>query len=178
MAHRKRRKYFVDRDLQSALISKIIRYWIAGLTAVGGLTMLGWLFVWPGIGAFVGPDAIMTSVLPVFVVAVVVSLLIMPFVVIDLIRFSNRFAGPLIRLRRAMHDLAAGKPVEPLRFRKDDLCADIAVAFNRILARIEFAKVHQSDHVQSGGAQSAPLVQVDQENDISAQEDVKVSQGV
>jgi hypothetical protein len=38
--------------------------------------------------------------------------------------------------------------------------------------------VHQSDHVQSGGAQSAPLVQVDQENDISAQEDVKVSQGV
>ena len=57
---------------------------------------------------------------------VIVSLLLLPLVIFDMIRFSNRFVGPLLRLRRSMRQLARGQRVEPLKFRSNDLWQDLA----------------------------------------------------
>jgi hypothetical protein len=147
MSRKQRRKYFVDGKVQTALIAKIIRYWIAGLVSVGGLAVLGWIFVWPGIGAFVSSNAIMANILTVFVVSIFAALLVLPVVVVDLIWFSHRFVGPMVRLRKSMEALAAGDDVAPIRFRDGDFWPEFAEAFNAILARTNGRGAAQTDRV-------------------------------
>jgi len=61
----------------------------------------------------------------------------LPLAVFDMVRLSHRFAGPMVRYRRAMHDLGRGEHVEPLRFRDGDYWQDLATDFNAVLARLE-----------------------------------------
>ena len=68
------------------------------------------------------------------------SLVLLPAVIFDLLRLSNRFAGPMFRLRRSMHDLAQGRPVAAVRFRHADFWQEFADDFNTIAARAEEAK--------------------------------------
>ena len=70
---------------------------------------------------------------PVFVsVAVLV-----PLFVYDMLRFSNRFMGPLYRLHRSLEALGRGEEVRPIRFREDDLLHEMADAFNQVLRRVQ-----------------------------------------
>lgn len=64
-------------------------------------------------------------------------ILMTPLVVWDILKLSNRFAGPFFRLRREMRRLADGEPVAPLDFRDGDFWDDVAPAFNAIVHRIE-----------------------------------------
>ena len=61
----------------------------------------------------------------------------LPMVVADVIRVSNRFAGPLVRLRRSMRALARGEHVEPIHFRKGDFWQEFAEEFNAVAARVQ-----------------------------------------
>jgi methyl-accepting chemotaxis protein len=131
----RRRKYFVDSRIQGALIRRIMHYWLLSLFIVGGLTFVGWVFVSPGIGHFVGPEAFMARALPVFVTAIVVTAILAPIAVIDLIRMSNRVVGPMVRLRRAMRALAAGEVVKPIEFRTGDYFQEFSDQFNLLLMR-------------------------------------------
>jgi signal transduction histidine kinase len=70
---------------------------------------------------------------PVFLAA----FLLLPLVIFDIIRFSNRFVGPILRLRRSMRQLARGEHVEPIKFRGTDFWQDFADEFNAVLARVQ-----------------------------------------
>ena len=52
-------------------------------------------------------------------------------------RVTNRFAGPIFRLRRSMRELADGEHVEPVHLRKGDYWQDVADQFNRVIQRVE-----------------------------------------
>ena len=67
----------------------------------------------------------------------IASFILLPMVVVDIIRLSNRFAGPLVRLRRAMRALARGEHVQPIYFREGDFWQEFANEFNGILARVQ-----------------------------------------
>jgi hypothetical protein len=81
--------------------------------------------------------------------AVVASLLLVPIILLDSLRMSNRFAGPMVRLRRAMGRLAEGESVQPINFRDNDFWADFAEDFNRMLARQQ-CMMHEmsNDHAE------------------------------
>ena len=64
------------------------------------------------------------------------SLIIVPLIVMDLLRLSNRFAGPARRLQSALRDLAEGKEVPPLMFRDNDFWQEMAAEFNHVNGRI------------------------------------------
>ncbi len=89
---------------------------------------------------------------PVFVALGV----LVPFFLYDMIRVSHRFMGPIYRLHCSLEALAQGKPVEPIRFRKDDLLQELAEPFNQLLQRMEQlqrqAQVKPSDAAQSASA--------------------------
>ncbi len=68
--------------------------------------------------------------------AAIASFLLLPLVIVDIIRISNRFVGPLLRLRRSMRALARGEYVEPIEFRGNDFWYDFADEFNAVRARI------------------------------------------
>lgn len=59
-------------------------------------------------------------------------MLLTPIIIYDLLGISNRFAGPIFRLRHQMRDLAKGKPTAPLTFREGDYWQEVADSFNQI----------------------------------------------
>lgn len=130
---KRRSKHFIDRHVQGALLFRAARYWVLSLTMVAGLTVLGWLFVWPGIPSVVADWGQLAPLGQVLGLGLVVTVLLLPVVLYDLSKLSNRFVGPIFRLRRSMNDLADGKPVKPIRFRDGDYWQDVAEAFNRVL---------------------------------------------
>ena len=65
----------------------------------------------------------------------VCGLVLLPLVLIDLTRMSNRIVGPIHRLKGALHKLANGEITEPINFRDTDFWKEIAEDFNRVVAQ-------------------------------------------
>jgi hypothetical protein len=63
-------------------------------------------------------------------IALVVTI---PLVYYDLLKFSNRIAGPLFRCRRVMQEMASGKAVPPFEPRKRDFMRELFQAFNALI---------------------------------------------
>jgi hypothetical protein len=132
---------FVDYRVQGALIVRVVLYWLICLATMAFL-LLGW-------GMISGParplNGHLNELWALYGPAAVASLLVLPAVIFDLVRLSNRFAGPMFRLRRSMHDLAQGKPVAAVRFRRSDFWQEFADDFNTVAARAEEAKASRLD---------------------------------
>ena len=128
-----RKQLFVDPKVQGALVLRVVFYWFFCLLAIA-LMLLCWRIVtgparifykhFDDMWFFYGPPAI-------------ASLLLLPLVIVDVLRLTNRFAGPMLRLRRAMKAAARGEQVERLEFRKDDFWRDLAEDFNTLVSRIQ-----------------------------------------
>ena len=76
--------------------------------------------------------------------ALAASLLLLPVVMVDVVRLSNRFVGPMVRLRGALKDMADGRPAQPLNFRDNDYWRELATEFNRAAARVARDSVERS----------------------------------
>src|SRR5690606_13006962 len=57
----------------------------------------------------------------------------LPIAGLYLIRFTHRFVGPIVRLRRLMRELADGQTLQPVKFREKDHWHDLAYEFNRVI---------------------------------------------
>lgn len=84
-------------------------------------------------------------------------MLLAPLFAYDLINISNRFVGPMFRLRRELRKLSNGEDVAPMYSRKNDFWGDAAESFNRL--RDELATRRQadteSDEIEENGAKPA-----------------------
>lgn len=138
-----RRQLFVDPKIQGVLAVRVVLYWVVCLITIT-LMLLCWRILtgparmfythFDDMWFFFGPAAI-------------ASFLLLPLVIADIIRVSNRFAGPMVRLRRSMRDLARGERVEPIKFREGDFWRDFAEEFNALAARVQReAPPPQADH--------------------------------
>ncbi len=132
-----RRAYFVDKKVQGALLVRVARYWLLSVIVVGALTVLGWVFVSPGLGTLVQLRQELPMLFGGLVVALFVSMTVLPVILYDLLKLSNRFAGPMVRLRRSMQQAAAGEHVEAVHFRDHDYWQEFADAFNQLNERIQ-----------------------------------------
>ena len=128
-----RKQFFVDPKVQGALLWRVVLYWFTCLA-----TMIIMLLCWRIV---TGPARILYNQFDemwfYYGPAFIVSLVVLPLVLIDLVRMSNRFAGPMLRLRRSMRALARGEHVEPIRFREKDFWRDFAEEFNAVVARVQ-----------------------------------------
>jgi hypothetical protein len=68
------------------------------------------------------------------------SLILLPIVMIDVVRMSNRFVGPVVRLRGALNELAETGHTGPVVFRDNDYWHELAVDFNRVAERAQSEK--------------------------------------
>lgn len=64
-----------------------------------------------------------------FVYLGIIFLAIFPAFMLDTIRFSNRFVGPITRLRRHIRELTAGE-TDRVKFRDNDFWRTLADEFN------------------------------------------------
>ena len=65
-----------------------------------------------------------------------VMLFLLPVFVMDTVKLSHRFAGPICSLRRAIREVAAGETPRRLKFRRKDFWKDLADDYNAMLARL------------------------------------------
>jgi hypothetical protein len=141
MANREQRKtYLVDREVQGYLLIRGGCYWLLSIAVVGALNVVGWVYLAPGVDALVKIRGTLPSFLGVFAIVVASSLIVLPVLLYDLVKYTNRFAGPVHRLQRALQDVAAGRVVSPLTFREGDYWHELATSFNGIVARLEVAE--------------------------------------
>ena len=130
-----RKHLFVDPKVQGALIARVVLYWFVCLI---GITLM--LLCWQIITGPRQPFYLHFSQMWFhYGPALIASLLLLPIVVVDVVRLSNRFVGPLLRLRRSMRELARGQYVEPLEFRGADFWQEVAGEFNAISAHAKVA---------------------------------------
>ena len=127
----RRRRLFVDFKLQGVLLAHTAIYWCYCLLSVTLIARCWVVFAHrPGSSA-----ELFSTLWGYFGPALFGSILLLPLVLMDCLRLSNRFAGPMVRLRVAMHRLANGEPVKPVKLRDGDFWCEFAEDFNRVLAR-------------------------------------------
>jgi hypothetical protein len=133
MAKFKRRQLFVDPKVQGALVLRLLGYWAVTIVTVSAMVLCWRIVTGPGRLFYTHLDDLWFH----YGTALVASLLLLPLIVIDCIRLSNRFAGPLFRMRRCLRDLAAGLPVPPIHFRDGDFWIEVADEFNAVSAKLQ-----------------------------------------
>jgi len=79
-----------------------------------------------------------------------VMFFLLPVFILDTIKLSHRFAGPIYRLRNTVRSLANGEEFRPLKFREVDFWQGLAEDFNVMVARLK------GEVVDPPAAQSAP----------------------
>lgn len=133
-----RLQLFVDRQVQGALLLRTFLYWLGCV-----VTCVVLLITWRILGA--GParmfwthfDDLWFQYSPVFFAALV----ILPIIMFDSVRMTNKFAGPLKRLRNELRRLSSGEPVRPIKFRAHDFWPELADEFNKIVELVDRLKV-------------------------------------
>lgn len=128
----RRKKKFVDANVQGSLARRIILHWLVFLLVASLVAFLLQVLsnpfrpladhvqdLWWTHGPFL---LVMLFLLPVFVV--------------DTIKISHRFAGPVFSLRRAIREIVQGKPPRKLSFRRHDFWHDLADDYNAMLLHL------------------------------------------
>ena len=132
MAKAKRKKLFVDSNVQGALLRRIVLYWVCCLSFVILPLLIGRAIMEPDRLFYEQFGDLWSTYWPVFLAV----LLLLPFTLYDVLKLSNRFVGPLFRLRREMGRLANGDAAEHIRFRDNDYWPELAETFNQIADRL------------------------------------------
>jgi hypothetical protein len=138
-----RSQKYVDSHVQGALCKRIFLHWCTFFTismvAIGGMqALLG------------NPNESLSQRVgeqfgQLFFFAIVLASLL-PAFMLDTVRFSNRFVGPIARLRRCMRELAQFEMTEEIHFREDDFWNDAAIEFNQLRAKLLAYKRLCADH--------------------------------
>lgn len=130
-ASARRQHSWIDSSVQGALIRRLFLHW--GLFVINFVLLRTFLQIVsdPALPLMQHAEAIIHGQLPL----VFILVLMLPLFVIDTIALSNRFVGPVWKLRSALKALKNGEPVQPVFFRKGDYWAEIAADFNAVLAR-------------------------------------------
>lgn len=127
----RRKRLLVDKHVQGGLAVKLVFHWFCTLLAVVLLAFCWRLLTGPGGYAHRHLIAIGQQLTPVFIG----SLLLLPMIIVDALRWSNRYAGPALRIRTALKTLASGQEIEPVVLRKNDFWSDAAEALNHLAER-------------------------------------------
>jgi hypothetical protein len=127
----KRNRLFIDIDVQVALMWRVGLYW-----GTFGVAVLLMQFCWVALTAHpVSSLDLLQRALSACGPAIIASALLIPLVLVDCLRLSNRFVGPVYRLRKAMRELSQGIRAEPVVLRRDDFWRDLTEDINRMIEK-------------------------------------------
>ncbi len=131
--HEPRQHQYVNKKVQGALALQMVRHWLI-FFCVGCCVTAVFQYL-------LDPFQSLGDVLYQFWqqqrIFIIVALLLLPGFVLDSIKLSHRVVGPLVRVRTALHSLANGEAVAPLKFRPRDFWHDLAAEFNDVIERYQ-----------------------------------------
>ncbi|MFK7737249.1 MAG: hypothetical protein AB8B50_14535 [Pirellulaceae bacterium] len=129
-----RGKLYVDKKVQGALASRIVFHWFVFF--ILSLVSLYTLEYFMGDPALTMGERL--SVLwSRYASFVLLMICIIPAFIYDSMKLSNRFAGPMVRLKDSISRLADGEPTPELNFRDGDFWKDVSTEFNRMVEKVK-----------------------------------------
>lgn len=144
-----RNRLFIDPKVQGMLMLRCLGYWAAMLMTI---TVL--LITWRSMS---GPAKIFYEHFDElwfqYKMPFMATVFLLPLLLFDIAKLSNRFVGPVIRLRRALREMANGDPIRLIHFRAGDFWSEVADEFNAVAARVQMlerklAKYEGTEHEQ------------------------------
>jgi hypothetical protein len=148
-----RKRYLVDSKLQYTLMTRTFGYWCFCVLATG-LILLCWEVA-------TGPHRPFLSYFSLHEIVqrhgavVLASFALLPILLLDVLITSNRFVGPVYRMRRSMRALAAGEHVQPIKFRDGDFWREVADEFNALATYVECLKQEKTEPMSPAGEVAA-----------------------
>ena len=153
-----RKQLFIDPKVQGALVLRVALYWVVCLMTLT-LMLLCWrILTGPARMFYTHFDEMWFHYGP----ALIASFLLLPLVILDIVRLSNRFAGPLVRLRRSMRALARAEDVRPIHFREGDFWQEFADEFNAVADEVEGERPRPEPTLGEETATASELVTSDE----------------
>jgi len=133
MYPQKRKRYLVDSSVQFSLVRRIVLHWFVFVALFLGLVVAVEAgFRGPGISL----SQVIQQTLEKYAMPLILMIGLLPVFLYDTIKLSNRFAGPICRLRKGLSALAQCQETAELRFRKGDFWGDLADDFNCVAKRL------------------------------------------
>jgi len=152
----KRRITLIDPEVQGGVLRKLTLHWMMFFVC-NAIALTIWIRL------FEQPDAdwnqtigdTVRRFLPFFVI----SLALIPAFVWDTLKLTNRFAGPIHRLRSTLADASEGRAVTPLQFRADDYWQEIARDFNAVMERASVPMIQPIKDKTNDASEPEPVAQ-------------------
>jgi hypothetical protein len=127
-----RKKIWVD-QFQTRLFYRIGVY-----LAIYLVCLVNLLFIWRLLSEGPGnPVEQYAGVLTDNAPALLILVLLLPFLAYDAIRFSHRLVGPLARFRIVTEAIAKGDPIGLIKLRDGDFLAELRDDFNKMLEALQ-----------------------------------------
>ena len=156
MSHSKttqRRQLLVDSQVQGALMWRVPLYWVCFLICVL-LLQACWMVMTRQVSSS-------GQLLQVLWVqngpALLASIILLPILMLDCVKLSNRFAGPIARVRRHLRQIAAGESAEPIKLRKGNYWQSLADDYNAAFVHQQQAAV-ECNQPPEKGSPAVPVV--------------------
>jgi hypothetical protein len=150
MAYRGRKKTFVDAKVQGALVRRLVLHWVSFISVAALVAFCLQVLTNPFQSLQVHAQQVWWTHGPFLMV----MFFMLPVFIVDTIKLSHRFAGPIYRLRNTIRGLAHGEPFKPVKFRDVDFWQGLAEEFNLMIERVAAGGVEPAE---TTGNQSAPL---------------------
>ncbi len=128
-----RKQLYMGSKVQAALLARVVMYWCAYLGAVAAFVLIWRIVTGPARLFYTHFEDMWFHFGP----AVIASLILLPIMLWDMLRVSNRFAGPLTRMREHFRMGARGEEVPPIHFREGDFWHEISEEFNAMVAELQ-----------------------------------------
>ena len=135
-----RKKLFVNREIQGRLLARTALYWVL-YHAVLWMAMFFYRYAEHRGAVMAGGEPrpfsdLYGQFLHEHQSMWLCAFAILPIVLWDLLKFSHRVVGPLVRFQRTLESLTAGQAVQEVRLRNGDLLFDLQTTFNQYLASL------------------------------------------
>ena len=132
-----RSRILVDPTVQWAIARRILLHWFLLVVCVTVITAMVRLLMGAGQQPFgVSLKAAFTEQMPMLLV----MFILMPMFLRDTLKLSNRFTGPMYRLRDVLSNMAGGGDGYAVKFRDGDYWMDAATDFNTVLEQLNDLK--------------------------------------
>ena len=128
MKKNRRTTVVVENEIQHGLARRLITYWAATWLIVFTLPIFMRMLT-----GKLPPEQLATQIITDFWFPIVISVLVIPIVIWDNLRFSARIAGPITRVRKTIETINNGGKVRPVNLRKNDFCGPLADELNKLI---------------------------------------------
>jgi hypothetical protein len=145
-----RQQVWIDRNVQGALIGRVVLYWLAGMLYVSLGSACFQYYQHSDWSLSKHIQALFSQFWPWLPSAI----LCLPLILFDVVRLSNLFVGPIYRLRMHLAELNVDPQCRPLKFRDDDYWQDLVEPIHALQAELQLLRA-EVGHLRQAAREAA-----------------------